>query len=58
MWGLDEELKSWGYVLPSAEDLHAMLFKHTHALIEWNRIGGACAFAARTGWAAMLSVLC
>ena len=40
MWGLDEEVRSWGYEMPSGEQLCHALF--TDEPIEWNRIG-ACA---------------
>lgn len=36
-WGLDKEVESWGYKLPTADDLYTSLF--AKAPIEWNRIG-------------------
>ena len=39
MWGLSDEVKSWGYPLPSAQQLHDALFDGSWAPIEWNRIG-------------------
>ena len=35
MWGLDEEVKSWGYLLPTGGELFDVLFKAEP--IEWNR---------------------
>jgi len=37
MWGLDAEVASWGYHMPSAKVLMAALFAREP--IEWNRIG-------------------
>ena len=41
MWGLDEEVRSWGYAMPNAEQLYAALFTTVVAIVEWNRIGAA-----------------
>lgn len=38
MWGLSDEVESWGYAMPTADALYAALFE-TPNLIEWNRIG-------------------
>ena len=35
MWGLDKEVESWGFHMPSAEDIIAALFAAEP--IEWNR---------------------
>ena len=37
MWGLADEVQSWGYRMPNADALFAALFAHEP--IEWNRIG-------------------
>ena len=37
MWGLDKEVESWGYRLPTGNELSAALFKSDP--IEWARIG-------------------
>lgn len=37
MWGLDKEVASWGYDLPSGDELYRALFASIP--IEWNRIG-------------------
>jgi hypothetical protein len=37
MWGLAAEVKSWGYALPTGEQLFGTLF--ANEAIEWNRIG-------------------
>ena len=37
MWGLALEVKSWGYIMPTAAQLVAKLFDQES--IEWNRIG-------------------
>ena len=36
-WGLDAEVESWGYAMPSAEELYGALFAAEP--LEWNRIG-------------------
>ena len=36
-WGLAAEVKSWGYALPNADEIHDALFANEP--IEWNRIG-------------------
>ena len=35
MWGLDAEVRAWGYEMPDAEKLRAALFEDDP--IEWNR---------------------
>lgn len=37
MWGLADEVKSWGYAMPPASELHAALYQTEP--IEWTRIG-------------------
>ena len=37
--GLADEVREWGYTVPSATTLHAALFPKEEEIIEWNRIG-------------------
>ena len=41
MWGLDNEVRTWGYPMANAEQLYAALFTTAVAIVEWNRIGAA-----------------
>ena len=40
-WGLDDEVRTWGYAMPNAEQLYSALFYTPVAIVEWNRIGAA-----------------
>ena len=37
LWGLDKEVKTWGYHMPAAEDICNALFESDS--IEWSRTG-------------------
>ena len=39
MWKLAGEVQSWGYAMPSAQQLIDALFADEQQLIEWNRLG-------------------